>query len=93
MVTCACGASVLGAIAVVGCQRAVTSFMGGEVVVGLFAWPTWLSVAFIPIGAGLLALRLLVSLVAHGLSLVGGKELIALPLSSDQNAMLGKAAE
>lgn len=93
MVSCACGMFVLGAIAFVAYQRTVVSFVNGDAVVGLFAWPTWPSTAFVAVGAGLLALRLAISIVRHGLSLVASKELIELPVSSEQRAYQGESTE
>ncbi len=93
MVACGCGAMFLGAMAIVNYNRAIVAFMGNEVVVGLFPWPTWLSIVLVPIGAGLLALRLVVSAVAHGLSLFMKTELIELPISSEQQVAFGKTTE
>lgn len=46
-------------IAYAGALRAVASFVNGDVTVGVVPWPTWPSAALVPLGAGMLALRLL----------------------------------
>jgi TRAP-type C4-dicarboxylate transport system permease small subunit len=60
-------------------DRAATQYASGDIIAGALAWPTWLSTAFAPLGAGLLALRLLLNAVAHLSVLTGASEVVALP--------------
>jgi hypothetical protein len=53
--------------------------MSGDVLAGAIPWPSWASAALVPLGCAVLTLRLLLQLVAHGLSLASGRDLIALP--------------
>jgi TRAP-type C4-dicarboxylate transport system permease small subunit len=49
------------------------------VLAGAIAWPTWISAALVPLGCGVLVLRLLLQLVGNLLSLVSGRDLYPLP--------------
>ena len=52
-------------IAYAGAGRAYASFLNGDVTVGIVPWPTWPSVALVPLGAGMLAFRLLIRALAE----------------------------
>jgi len=93
VISCGCGALFLGGMAYVGYERTVIAFVGNEVVVGLIPWPTWLSVVFVPIGAGLLSFRLMIVTLAHAISLFTSRELVPLPRTSEQHAMSGDHKE
>jgi TRAP-type C4-dicarboxylate transport system permease small subunit len=63
-------------------QRALDNFTSGDVLAGAIPWPTWASAALVPIGAGILALRLAVHLVANIASLLTGEDFLPLPAIS-----------
>ncbi len=56
---------VFGLIAYGGALRALDSWRGGDVVTGAVPWPIWPSTALVPLGAGMLVVRLAASLVAN----------------------------
>jgi TRAP-type C4-dicarboxylate transport system permease small subunit len=87
IITCASAASVFSLITWLGFKRALENFENGDVLAGAIPWPSWASAALVPLGCGLLTLRLLLHLFAHGASLASGRDLIALP------PMSGAAAE
>lgn len=55
------------------------SFQGGDVLGGHIPWPTWLAQVCVPLGVGVLVLRMALRLAGHGLSLVAKRSVIALP--------------
>jgi TRAP-type C4-dicarboxylate transport system permease small subunit len=79
--TCVVGITVFSLIAWLGWQRAVDSFNANDVMAGAIAWPMWPSIGLVPLGAGLITLRLALQLVAHVASLATGRDYIALPAS------------
>jgi TRAP-type C4-dicarboxylate transport system permease small subunit len=64
----------------VGTTRAYTHWMADDRMSGLIAWPTWISAALVPIGCGLLVLRLLVRLAGHAASIATGRDIIPAPV-------------
>jgi hypothetical protein len=62
-----------------GAGRALTAWLDGDVLAGAVAWPAWMSAVFVPVGAGLLTLRLSLSALCHAFTLATGREIIALP--------------
>jgi TRAP-type C4-dicarboxylate transport system permease small subunit len=62
-------AIVFALIAYAGAVRAWAAFANGDVTVGIVPWPTWPSVALVPLGAGMLLIRLLVRAVAQAAGL------------------------
>jgi TRAP-type C4-dicarboxylate transport system permease small subunit len=81
IVTCLVGIAVFSLIAYLGFLRAVESFRSSDVMAGGIPWPMWPSIGFVPFGAGLITLRLVLHLVAHAISLATGRDVIALPAS------------
>ena len=79
LVTCAIGIVVFALIAWLGWQRALDSYRSGDVMAGAIPWPMWPSIALVPFGAGILALRLIAHFIGHLLSLATGHDLIPLP--------------
>lgn len=73
------GLAIFVPITWLGYQRALDNYVSGDVMAGAIPWPTWASAAFVPIGAGILALRLAVHLVANTASLLTGENLLPLP--------------
>lgn len=76
VVIAAIGLLVFALIAWFGVLRTIEAHQGSDVISGAIAWPTWPALALVPVGCGLMALRLAVHLVAHIGSLVTGKALI-----------------
>ncbi len=59
-------------------------YVGGDVIVGRFDWPTWISAMFAALGFTQLLLRVLYRLVGHALSTLTGASVIDLPPLSGQ---------
>jgi TRAP-type C4-dicarboxylate transport system permease small subunit len=76
------GLAIFIPITWLGYQRALDNFTSGDVLAGAIPWPTWASAALVPVGAGILALRLAVHLVANTASLLTGEDLLPLPAIS-----------
>lgn len=60
----------------VGAERAYVNFVSGDALAGLIAWPTWIASALVPLGVGLLVLRMLLRLVGQLMSLATGRDVI-----------------
>jgi hypothetical protein len=60
------------------------SFQSSDVLAGAIPWPVWLSAALVPLGAGVLVLRLLLTACGHIGSLLTGLDLIPLPSHSGE---------
>ena len=79
IVTCIVGIVVFSLIAWLGFLRAIDAFKAGDVMAGAIPWPMWPSIALVPLGAGIITVRLALHLVGHILSLVTGRSFIPLP--------------
>lgn len=79
IVTYLCAGVVFALIVYVMGAKTLASFAANEVSPGEIAWPTWLSLLAVPLGAGLMLLRMLLRLAGHVLSLATGRAVIALP--------------
>jgi TRAP-type C4-dicarboxylate transport system permease small subunit len=86
ILTCLCGITVFSLITWLGLNRAIENFVDGDVLAGAIPWPSWASAALVPLGCAVLTVRLLLHLVAHGISLASGRNLIALPPLSGTGA-------
>ena len=87
LVTCFVGASVFALITYVGFDRALDNYVSDDVLAGIIPWPTWVSTAMVPLGSGLLVLRLAATGLGHLLALTTGTAPIGLPpLSSESTA-------
>ena len=85
----ACAVVVFGLILWVSVDRAWQSFSVGEVLAGGIAWPVWVAAAFVPVGVGMLLVRLLLGVVGHSLSVLAGRSVVPLPpLSGSEEAIL-----
>ncbi len=80
------GLAIFIPIGWLGYQRALDNYVSSDVLAGAIPWPTWLSAVLVPIGAGLLSLRLLVHLVANVASVVTGQSFIPLPAVAGEGA-------
>lgn len=81
IVTCIVGIVVFCLIAWLGLLRAVDSYQSADIMAGAIPWPMWPSVGLVPLGAGLITIRLALHLIAHVLSLATGRSVIGLPAS------------
>jgi TRAP-type C4-dicarboxylate transport system permease small subunit len=79
IVTCIVGIVVFSLIAWLGWLRAVDAFRSGDVMAGAIPWPMWPSIGLVPLGAGVITIRLALHLIGHVLSLATGRSLIPLP--------------
>lgn len=80
------GLAIFIPITWLGYQRALDNFSSADVMAGAIPWPTWASAGLVPIGAGILALRLAVHLVANIASLLTGEDLLPLPAIAGHGA-------
>lgn len=74
-----CASLVFAGILYMSVQRTWVSYIGDDVVAGSIAWPTWLSNIAVPIGSGVMLLRMLFRVVGHGISFVTNQSVIPLP--------------
>ena len=74
-----CGIPVFAAIFYLSALRTWSSYQGGDVLAGHIAWPTWVASICVPLGAGVLMLRMVLRLLGHGLSVLRARSMIALP--------------
>jgi TRAP-type C4-dicarboxylate transport system permease small subunit len=79
IVTCIAGGSVFALITVIGFDRALEAYQSNDVLAGLIPWPLWLSAAIVPIGSGVLVLRLLLTACGHIASLATGTDVTPPP--------------
>ncbi|HEY0297198.1 MAG TPA: TRAP transporter small permease [Bordetella sp.] len=79
LVTAATGLSVFCLVGWLGFERALDSYRQGDVLAGAIPWPTWLSVLPVPVGCGVLALRLALQFIGNLYSLATGADLYPLP--------------
>ena len=79
IITTASSLVVFILIAWFGYVRMIESFQSGDVMAGAIPWPTWPALALVPLGCGLLVLRLLIHLASHLSSLLFGRSLVELP--------------
>lgn len=76
VLTCLVSLPLFFFIAQVGAERAYVNFVSGDAMSGLIAWPTWIASALVPLGVGLLVLRMLLRLFGQILSLVTGRDVV-----------------
>jgi TRAP-type C4-dicarboxylate transport system permease small subunit len=94
LIICAASAVLFLAVTIAGAERTWTSYVNAEEIAGSIAWPAWLAVVFVPIGAGLLTLRLVLQAVSHAASLASGRDIVPLtPLAGSPEAMEREHAE
>ncbi len=66
-------APVFAGIVYMAAVRTWEAWQGGEVIAGHIEWPTWLAAMCVPLGVGVLLLRIVLRAVEHGLSVVLGR--------------------
>jgi TRAP-type C4-dicarboxylate transport system permease small subunit len=81
IVTCIVGIVVFSLITYLGCLRAIDSFRSSDVMAGAIPWPMWPSIGLVPLGSGLITIRLALHLIAHVISIATGRAIIPLPAS------------
>lgn len=79
IVTCIVGIAVFSLIGWLGFLRAIDSYQSSDVMAGAIPWPMWPSIGLVPLGAGIITVRLALHLIGHVLSLATGRSLIPLP--------------
>lgn len=72
VVTNISGVVLFAVIAKIGFDRFLSAIISGDVIAGLVPWPTWASYVLVPIGAGMLALRMVVHAIACVVALATG---------------------
>jgi TRAP-type mannitol/chloroaromatic compound transport system permease small subunit len=65
-------AAVMAGILYKGTAKAWSSYQAGDVVVTAYAWPMWIAAALVPLGVGLLLLRLLFGICSLAVALAIG---------------------
>jgi TRAP-type C4-dicarboxylate transport system permease small subunit len=76
LVTTAIGATVFALVTYFGALRTIDAYASRDVLSGAIPWPTWPSLALVPLGCGLMTLRLAVQFVAQLLSLATGQDVV-----------------
>jgi TRAP-type C4-dicarboxylate transport system permease small subunit len=61
----ALSAALFVTIAVIGAKRAWGDYVEDAVTSGVIPWPTWVSIAFVPLGSALISLRLALLVFIH----------------------------
>lgn len=79
LVSYACAIPVFVGIFYMSVLTTWEKYKGAEVLAGHIPWPTWLASICVPVGVGVILLRILLRLVGHGLSLVARRSVVALP--------------
>jgi TRAP-type C4-dicarboxylate transport system permease small subunit len=79
LVTYAFASVVFALIVYITFTKALQSFQANEVSPGLVPWPAWLSIALVPIGCGVLLLRMVFRFIGHAISLASNRSRIPLP--------------
>ncbi|GGF68980.1 C4-dicarboxylate ABC transporter permease [Azorhizobium oxalatiphilum] len=75
-VTCIVGLVAFALVARFSFDRALDAYQSQDVIAGSIPWPTWPSIALVPLGTGLLCLRLAVTLLGQLASLATGRDII-----------------
>lgn len=80
IVTTAVGTLIFALITWFGALKTVDAFTENDVLSGAISWPTWPANALVPLGCGLLTLRLALHFVGHIIDLATGSSLIPLSI-------------
>ena len=88
LVTCALSAAFFTLLAILTLRLTWSQFSADEVISSYMDWPTWLSTVFVPIGAILTLLRLIVNAVGHiGVIISGNENDASLPLQMTDHSI------
>jgi TRAP-type C4-dicarboxylate transport system permease small subunit len=79
IVTALVGLFVFSLVTWLGFERALDNYLGEDVLAGAIPWPTWISAALVPLGCGMLVLRLALQGVGNLASLITGRDVYPLP--------------
>jgi TRAP-type C4-dicarboxylate transport system permease small subunit len=79
VVICLLSAGLFAGMTHAGAIRAWQHYIDSDILAGAFPWPTWASAVFVPLGAGMITLRLILSMICHGYTLASGREVLPLP--------------
>ncbi|MFW8564742.1 TRAP transporter small permease [Orrella sp. 11846] len=63
-------------ITYVGVERAWNAFVQGDATAGLVSFPTWIPAAIVPLGVGLLVLRLFFRFIGQLASILTGRDIV-----------------
>jgi TRAP-type C4-dicarboxylate transport system permease small subunit len=72
--------------------RAISQYVENDIVTGDYAWPLWIAGAIVPIGCGLLVLRLCFDALCHLMTLMTGAEIIPLPPTAGSDPIADRAS-
>jgi len=78
-VICLLSAGLFALMTNFGVERTWQQYLDNDVLAGAFPWPSWASTAFLPLGTGLITLRLLLSAACYAYTIVTKREVIRLP--------------
>lgn len=59
-------AAVFAVMTQASAKRTLETFHDGDVIFGVIDWPVWLSLVWVPIGAGVLTMRLVINAIQYG---------------------------
>jgi TRAP-type C4-dicarboxylate transport system permease small subunit len=79
LVICGLSAVFFALMTEAGAVRAWQHYVDNDVLAGAFAWRLWPSAAFVPLGAGMLTLRLALTMLCDAYTIITGEEVIPLP--------------
>lgn len=72
LVTNLSGVALFSVIAKIGFDRFLAAFIAGDAIAASIPWPTWPSYLLVPLGAGMLTLRMLIHAASDIISLATG---------------------
>lgn len=75
---CAIAAGVMIPMTWIGLQKAMAGYAKGEVLAGIVDWPVWIAYFLVPLGVGMLSLRLLLSTAGHLASCISDRDHVPL---------------
>jgi TRAP-type C4-dicarboxylate transport system permease small subunit len=79
LIVCVLSAGLFALMTKAGAVRTWEHFVDSDVLAGAFPWPAWASAVFVPLGAGMITIRLVISALCHAYTLATGHEIIPLP--------------
>lgn len=88
LIVYACALVIFALVMWASAARAWHAFAANEVLAGGIAWPIWIAAAFVPLGVGMLVVRLMLATIGHALSVMKRRNVIPLPPLSGQEEAL-----
>jgi TRAP-type C4-dicarboxylate transport system permease small subunit len=92
LVTTLVSAALFGLITYASATRAIAQYVENDIVTGDYGWPLWIAGAMVPIGCGLLVLRLCFDAICHLMTLMTGVEIIPLPATAGSEQAADQAS-